>query len=345
MKNKENLIKCNLSIKNAMELINNAKFKIAIVVDENKKILGTITDGDIRRCLIKEINLETNVKKILNKNPIVVLEKDLSIKKNINLFDKKKIILLPVVNKNNIVVDLISKDDLLFKEKNLIFLMAGGYGKRLQPLTNTVPKPMLKVGKKPILEIIIESFKNQGFFNFYIVVHYKKEIIKEYFKSGEHLNVEINYLEENKMLGSIGGINLIKKKPKNPFFVMNSDIICDVNFLDLLKFHIKNSAKATMVVVKKSVKINYGQVSIKNGKISKIKEKPTNEYLINAGLYVFEPDVFRLIRNNENISAVDLFNKLLSKKKKCVTYLSNDNWIDIGKIEDFNVANNLLKEK
>jgi len=255
---KKILVKEHFSIKETLKIIDSGAIRLAVVIDDKNKVIGTISDGDIRRAILKGFSLDNSIKGIYFKNPILAKKNESSeviIKKAI----ENKIYQIPVVDENNQLVEIVDLATLLKnkKRKNLVVLMAGGLGSRLRPLTNDIPKPLLRVGDKPILETIINNFKNSGFENFLISVNYKKELIKDYFKDGEKLGVNISYLDENKRLGTAGALSLIKNKPKEPFFVMNGDLLTNINFSKMLDFHIEQNSIATMAVIEQEFQLPY----------------------------------------------------------------------------------------
>ena len=331
----------NSTIKDALQTIDNGARKIAFIIDENNKLLGSITDGDIRRALLQGKNLDSGIEDVYNKNPIksYIGESRENLKQ---ICLNRKINLIPLVDTNNKVLSIFELEETLKGKEysNRVVLMVGGLGTRLRPLTETIPKPMLKVGNKPILQTIIEQFRNYGFKNFIFCVNYKNEIIKEYFNDGSKFGVNIEYILEEKRMGTAGALSLIDKKRLNePFFVMNGDILTNVNFENMLNFHIDNKAVATMGVREYSYTVPFGVVELEENNIKNIKEKPTHTYFVSAGMYILNPQSLIYIPNNEYYDMPDLFKALIKEDKKTISFPITEYWLDIGRIEEYKKAN------
>lgn len=255
--------------------------------------------------------------------------------------------MLPIVNENKKVISYFEIDDLIDFNKldkdNPVLIMAGGLGTRLLPLTENIPKPMLKVGNKPILETIISQFKNYGFKNIFISVNYKADIIENYFKDGKEFGVSIKYIKENRRLGTAGAIKLAEKYLKNPFFVINGDIITNVNFYNLLKYHSENSYKMTIGSRIYETQIPYGVLNIKNSTVTSIDEKPISNYLVSGGVYVLNPELIKNIPENQYFDITQLIDVSISNNEKVGSYPITDYWMDIGKLDDYQKANNDVK--
>lgn len=332
-------ISANTKIHQAMKIISNGAIQIAIAVDKKGKLIGTLTDGDIRNGFLNGLNLDSLVKSIIFKNPIVA-KQNYSKEKLLNLALSKKVNQIPVVDKNNKVKGIYVLDELLkIKSKsNKVVIMAGGKGMRLRPLTKNLPKPMLKVGNKPILQTLIEKFYDSGFKNFIFCVNYKSKIIKDFFGDGEKFGVKIEYIHEKKRMGTAGAISLIKKKIlQEPFFVINGDLLTNLNFEKMLDFHYKHNSKATMCVKEYNIDSPYGEVTLKNENISSIEEKPRHKFFVNAGVYILDPKCTRLIPK-KFYDMHSLFKKILSKKYKTVSFPLGEYWVDIGRFGDYKKA-------
>jgi len=337
---KELLVSPSTSIIETMKNIDETAAQIALVVDDDVRLLGTVTDGDIRRGILKGVSLEERVSRVMNQSPVTINEgaSKQAIKK---LVREKKLRQLPVLNKNRQVVDVIFSSALFDSVSfdNWVVLMAGGLGTRLRPLTENIPKPMLKVGTKPILQTILESFIEYGFHNYYFSVNYKREIIKQYFGKGLDWGVNIQYLDENQRLGTAGALSLFAEKPKKPIIVMNGDILTKVNFQQLLQFHEENDSIATMCVREYQYQVPYGVVRTEGTRLCSIEEKPIERYFVNAGIYVLNPEVLDLIPKNEYFDMPSLFDSLIKLKKKTSVFPIREYWLDIGKMPDFEKAN------
>ncbi len=285
MKNINNItITENSTIKEVLKIINDGSMRIAIVVN-NLKLIGIINDSDIRKAMLKGYSISDKVSDIINRNPIVCHVNDTK-EKILQIAISKKIYEIPIIDDNNIIIGIEELDELLKKQKkkNKVVLMVGGLGTRLQPLTNNTPKPLLKVGNKPILETIIENFSKYGFKDFILSVNYKSEMIEDYFGDGKKFGVDIKYIHEEKRLGTAGALYLMKKYLTDDFFVMNGDLLTNINFEHLKDFHIKNISSATMCVREYDFQVPYGVVNIEDGKIIAMEEKPVHKFFVNAGI-------------------------------------------------------------
>jgi dTDP-glucose pyrophosphorylase len=337
---KELLVSPSTSIFETMKNIDQTAAQIALVVDDDFRLLGTVTDGDIRRGVLRGISLDDQVSKVMNNNPIT-MKKGASRQSIKRLFQEKKLRQLPILNKNNQVVDVVFSDVLFDSAAydNWVILMAGGLGTRLRPLTENIPKPMLTVGTKPILQTILESFIEHGFHQFYFSVNYKREIIKEYFGDGLGWGVSIQYLDEDQRLGTAGALSLFPEKPTKPIIVMNGDILTKVNFQQLLQFHEENDSVATMCVREYQHQVPYGVVRTEGTRLCSIEEKPIERFFVNAGIYVLNPEVLELIPKNNYFDMPSLFELLIKLQKKTNVFPIREYWLDIGKTRDFEKAN------
>jgi len=328
-------------ITEAIRIIDESRLLIALVVDADNRLLGTITDGDIRRGILGSIPLDAPVSKIMNAEPRVTPE-GADDSARLAMMRDVEIDQLPVVNPEGGVIGLILLKDLATAEQgpsNWVLLMAGGTGSRLRPMTESTPKPLLKVGPKPLLETIIECFTEYGFRRFYVSVNYKAEQVKEYFGDGGRWGVEIRYIEENKRLGTAGALGLIPAPPEEPLIVMNADLLTKVNFKSLLDFHRKHKAQATMCVREYDFQVPYGVVNIQNHLLAGIEEKPVQTFFVNAGIYVLEPELLRLVPENGHMDMTDLFELLIEAGHDTAVFPVREYWLDIGRIDDLERAN------
>jgi dTDP-glucose pyrophosphorylase len=304
-----------------------------IVVDKIFHLIGIVTDGDVRRALL---NKKTDIESIINKSP-ETWSNSKPRQQGINYLKQIKRNILPIIDSNNTIVDVLCLSEINFNVmSNTVVIMAGGLGSRLYPLTKDTPKPMLLVNNKPILERIIEKLIDNGFKKFYISINYLGEQIKDYFQDGLKWNISIKYIEETKKLGTAGSISYLNNKIKEPFIVMNGDIITDLNFIDLINFHLKTKNLSTMCVYRKSYQIPFGVIEFNNKKeITHIKEKPKNEYYINMGIYVLNPKILKYIPNDTFYDMPTLFQKLIDDNISSNVYLFDGLWTDIGQIDDY----------
>lgn len=341
MKNwKSTLVFPQTSILEALKIIDNSSMQIALVVDENHKLLGTITDGDVRRAILRQVSLKEPVKKIMFTSPTVASVYD-DKEKIINLMRQKTLKHIPLVDDAGCVAGIKALSDMMMSlnKENLVVLMAGGLGTRLRPMTEDNPKPMLEIGGKPILETILEGFVNHGFQRFYVSVNYKAEMIEEYFGDGSRWGVEINYLREKERMGTAGALSLLPEKPEAACLVMNADLLTKVNFQQLLDFHYERQVVATMAVREYDFQVPYGVVEVEDDHLLNLDEKPVHRFFINAGIYVLEPKVLDFIPQNQLFNMTDLFGQLLEKEFKAATFPLREYWLDIGRLRDFEKAN------
>lgn len=335
------LITTDTPIVKAIEIIDRAGLQIALVVNENGRLLGTVTDGDIRRAILKHLSLDETVTKVMNPAPCFVYRNQS--RENANLLMKsKKLHQIPVLDEEHRVVGLEIADKLLTPppRDNWVMLMAGGLGRRLAPLTENCPKPLLKVGDKPLLETILESFIEQGFRHFYISVNYKAETIINHFGNGSRWAVEIEYLHESKPLGTAGALGLLPAKPEKPLLLMNGDILTKINYGKLLDFHKKNLTDATICVKEYNLQIPYGVVTVQKNQLLKIEEKPLQRFFINGGLYVINPSVLDYVPVSSYLDIPVLLRTLLDQGKDIAVFPIREYWIDIGRFDDYERANN-----
>ncbi|MCP4670888.1 MAG: CBS domain-containing protein [Desulfobacula sp.] len=340
---RKTLVSPETSIKETIAIIDKGALQIAIVVDGDGKLLGTVTDGDIRRGILKGISLDESVKRIFYVSPLTASIDDDP--QTMHKIMKEQLInQLPIVDHQGRVVEFMFLRDILEKKsnKNPVVLMAGGLGTRLRPLTDSCPKPLLKVGGTPLLETILERFISYDFDNFYISVNYKAEMIEDYFGDGSKWGVNIKYLKETKRLGTAGSVKLLPEKSQLPVIVMNGDLLTKVDFKKLLEFHINNNklsdTKATMCVREYNMQIPYGVVKQDGNRLMQLDEKPVQRFFVNGGIYVFEPDMIDLIPDDEYFDMTDLFDKMMDKDLKTVVSQIREYWMDIGHKRDFETA-------
>lgn len=332
------------SLLETMTLINETALQFAVVVDEYNHLYGTVTDGDIRRGILRGEGLEVPITSIMNPKPFSS-RSGMRTSTYKQLMKSKKLKQLPIVNDQNQIVDILLLDHLEnTTNKNQVVLMLGGLGARLRPLTNVIPKPMLKVGNKPIVETIIDGFKQYGYNNFIFSVNYKKEVIQDYFQSGEMFGVTIDYIEETKRMGTAGALSLLENRPAEPFFVMNGDLLTQVNFDQLMKFHKEQNAIATMCVREYEYQIPYGVIETDGTDLTAIKEKPTHRSFVNAGIYLLSPKVLDYIPTDTFYDMPTLFEALINHGERTSVFPIHEYWLDIGQIDDFNRANEKYKE-
>jgi dTDP-glucose pyrophosphorylase len=340
---KKLFVKPNLPLKEALKQMDKITLQVLIVVDEEDRILGIITDGNIRRAIIKGLSFDAPISLMMTKNPIVINNSS-DKKEALQLMRKHEIRHIPVIDDKNKVIgiylwtDFLKKGEIRYSKKgNSVVIMAGGKGARLDPFTKILPKPLIPIEEKPIIEIIMDNFKRYGFDKFIISLNYKAEMIKMYFSENPN-NYEISYIQEENFLGTIGALSLIKNKLDNTFIVSNCDVIIDVNFDTLLNYHRESKNQITVLGVIRHIKIPYGVLKMQNADLEEITEKPDYHFIVNSGIYILEPDIIDLIPRNKITDMPDLL--LLAKKRgfKVQVYPANCSWFDIGEWGEYKKA-------
>jgi dTDP-glucose pyrophosphorylase len=328
------------TILEAMKVIQLSAAKIVLVVDSHKKLLGTITDGDIRRGLIDSISVNEQLGQIMNAKP-TYLKAGYSEQQAKKIFQTEKISQFPVVNAQGELLEILLSDALKQMElkKNTVVLMAGGLGSRLGELTADCPKPMLKVGGKPMLEILLENLKDHGFKNFLISVNFRADVIEDYFKNGECMGLNIQYLREKERMGTAGSLSFLKPDSDLPFLVMNGDVLTKVDFSSFLENHSKQKCFASMCIRKYDYQIPFGVVQVENNQIVKLEEKPIHSSFVSAGIYALNAEAIGLIPQNTYFDMPNLFNRIIEQKKfKTGVFPIHEYWLDVGQKADFNRA-------
>ena len=333
------LITPDMQIQKAIKIIDINSQQIALVVDRDRILLGTVTDGDIRRGILKGISLDQSVDKIMNSHPVTIPEIN-DAKSILNIMKVNKLHHLPVVDDTGRLIGFEKLDDLIEQpqKENWVVIMAGGLGTRLRPLTDDCPKSMLKIGGKPLLETILDEFIRQGFVHFCLSVNYKSEDIAEYFGDGGRWGVELDYIYEQSPMGTAGSLSLFHRETDKPIIIINGDILTKLSFEQLLAFHEKRKASATVAVTAYDFKVEYGVVKIDRDTLVGFDEKPVFENFINAGIYVVNPEVLNTIPEKTNFNMNQLLEEMIRQNQKVCAFPIREYWIDIGKMKDFNQA-------
>ncbi|HLB43357.1 MAG TPA: nucleotidyltransferase family protein [Gammaproteobacteria bacterium] len=334
------LIDANTTVLSAINQLNNGAWRILLVVNNDMRLLGVITDGDIRRHLLKKASLEVPAQQIMNKHPVTAC-----ISENQDQLLAKMhalgIMHLPIVDDQNRVVGLETFDSIYAKQsrENLVVFMAGGTGKRLHPLTIDCPKPLLKLGSKPISEILLENFIRCGFKNFYFSVNYKANMIRDYFGTGTKWSINIQYIEESEALGTAGSLSLLPFIPEQPFFVINADILTNINFGHIMDFHQeqKSNPQATLCVRLHQNTIPFGVINIHEAdhRLLNIEEKPKTNYFVNAGIYILEPQSLEHLSFNSYCDMPNFLTYLVKQNLYVATFPIREYWLDIGHHDNF----------
>ncbi|RDB42161.1 CBS domain-containing protein [Halomonas sp. DQ26W] len=324
----------------AIKVLDREALRIALVVDDQQRLLGTLTDGDVRRALLDKQTMDATVEEIMFRLPKVAYQ-DWSKARMLAWMEQHELLQLPIVDDHNVLIGLETLHGLLQKPRqdNPVFLMAGGFGKRLRPLTNTCPKPMLRVGDKPILELILEGFVNAGFHRFYISTHYMPEQIRDHFGDGSQWNISIQYIYEEIPLGTGGALGLLPHDEIDlPLFMMNGDILTNLNLLALLAFHEEHGGKATMCVREFDYQVPYGVIEADGQRAKAIVEKPVYTFNINAGIYLLAADLVKSVTPGTRIDMPTLLEKQMADGNGVNLYPLKGYWLDIGQVDDFQRA-------
>jgi dTDP-glucose pyrophosphorylase len=329
------------TLKDVIAVIDASGLKLGLVLDHLGHLKGIVTDGDIRRAILKGLSLDVSVQKIMNKN-FCFASTETSHHDVLAMMRAKVINHMPIINSQGLLVDVVTLEEFngYVAKENIVVLMAGGLGMRLRPLTNDCPKPMLKVGNKPILENILDCFIEQGFRKFHISVNYLSEHIEKYFGDGSQYNIQIEYIREDKPLGTAGALSLLPMRPQHPFIVMNGDLLTRVNFSNMLHFHQEHDALATMAVRDYEMQVPYGVLKLHGSFVQDIEEKPTHKYFVNGGIYVLSPDILDVIPPNQCLDMPNFLQRLIRQHEKVCAFPIREYWMDVGGMEELKKAQN-----
>ena len=339
------IVPAEATIQQVVSNLDKVAIKIVLVVNVAGELEGTISDGDIRRGLLKGLSLDSRIESVMHRNAFVVppeMGRDMVMQ----LMVANKIQQIPVVDERHHVVGVHLWDDIATAptRTNLMVIMAGGMGKRLLPHTENCPKPMLLVAGKPMLELIIERAKLEGFSHFVLAIHYLGQMVEDYFGNGERLQVQIDYLHENSPLGTAGALGLLNPRPEAPFVVTNGDVITDIRYGELLDFHIRHEAAATMAVRVHEWQHPFGVVQTEGIEIVGFDEKPVARSHINAGVYVLAPEALSVLDSDVHCDMPTLFERLQAQIKRIVAYPMHEPWLDVGREEDLEVARTTISK-
>ena len=333
-------VRKDIQLETAVEALDKGGQRIVLVVDADEKLLGTLTDGDVRRALLRHQPMSTPVSEVMCTTPQVA-ELQWSREKILSVMESTRLLQLPVVDPTGRVVGLETLHELLDKKKidNPVFLMAGGFGKRLHPLTQDCPKPMLKVGDKPILELILQSLADVGFHRFYISTHYLPEMIRDHFGDGSKWNVSIQYIHEDEPLGTGGALGLLPANEiKMPMILMNGDLLTRVDYRSLLEFHHRHHGAATLCVREYQSQIPYGVIQSDGHRITQIVEKPLQRHFISAGIYVLSPELVGRVSPGQHVDMPTLLEQEIAAGRDVNMFPVHEYWLDIGRMDDFQRA-------
>lgn len=339
----QHLIKSGSNIMDALIQLNLLSMDaVLFIVDEDRKLIGSLTDGDIRRALIKGISVDSTVDNIIESNPKYLTKDDYDIEKVIE-FRNNNFKIVPILNDDLQVVNVINFRLIRSYLPVDAVIMAGGRGQRLKPLTDTTPKPMLKIGEKPIIQHNIERLGLFGIHNFWISINYLGEQIEAHFKDGHEMGLDIKYVSEDKPLGTIGAVSKIQSFTHNYILLTNSDILTNLDYEHFFLDFLNSGADLAIASIPYHVDIPYAVLETDNGHVVNFKEKPTYTYYSNGGIYLMKKDVLQYLPQNEFFNATDLMELLLKENKKVISYPLSTYWLDIGRHEDYKKAQDDIK--
>ncbi|MDP1808993.1 MAG: nucleotidyltransferase family protein [Actinomycetota bacterium] len=333
------------TIRQVIQCIDGNAKGIAMIVDRDQKLIDTITDGDIRRAILANVDVDLPVKALFghrepaaSPNPVTA-PAGTSDPRLLHIMTERSVRQIPLVDETGRVVDIAFLSDLVkdYEQPLTAVVMAGGFGTRLRPLTDDLPKPMLPVGDKPLLQLIIEQLHEAGINKVNLTTHYKREVIEEHFGTGADFGVDISYVEEDQPLGTAGSLSLLEKTD-GPVLVINGDVLTRINFRAMLEFHRDHEADMTVAVRQYKFRVPYGVIETDGPMITALSEKPVVRHFINAGIYLLNPDVCRSIPNGQSYDMTDLISRLMAEGRRVVGFPLREYWLDIGQVEDYQRA-------
>lgn len=330
----------------AIEVIDNSGLKIALITDDQHGLLGVVTDGDIRRALLAGHDLESKISTFMHKQPRTAsygTERRVLLER----LRQEQILHLPIVDEKGQVRGLAYLPQLEQQtvSDTEVVIMAGGLGTRLRPLTEKVPKPLVSVGGRPLIDTIIDKLVEQGFTNITLCVNYLGHMLEEHLGDGSGYGANIRFVRENQRMGTAGALSLLSERPASSFIVMNGDILSNVDFNAMLEFHRSNNALATMALKTYTYEVPFGVVEVESPRIVALREKPKQSFLVNAGIYIVEPSVLDYIPGDEFFDITSLFDELLEKQLPVIAFPLREQWLDIGRPEDLAIANSIVDDQ
>lgn len=327
------------TLRDAIAAIDAGSRQLAIVTDASGVLVGTVSDGDIRRGLLRGVSLDASITEVVNTSPTTATV-GATLAEVLHDADATNIHVVPVVDASGVVVGLLTDNEVVEVEpiSTPVVLMAGGKGVRLHPLTFNVPKPMLTIGETPIIEIILRKLHAQGFRKVYISVNYLAEIIEQHVKDGAWLGLDVTYVHEEKPMGTAGALGQLKNELTEPFLVMNGDLLTNCDLSDTVRSHTKSEAAATLCVREYSFQIPYGVVNVDGNIVESISEKPTHTSLVSAGIYVLSPAVLDLVPENSYFDMPSLLTAISDNGSPVVAFPVFESWLDIGRHDDLEDA-------
>jgi dTDP-glucose pyrophosphorylase len=338
------LVPLGATIQRAIHSLEKSSMQIVLAYSDDKILVGTLTDGDIRRAFLRGLTLDSRIDEVIHRNPLVA-PPEIGREFILQLMHANKIHQLPVVDGNGKIIGLHIWESIIAPAviENQMVIMAGGQGIRMRPYTENCPKPMLEVGGKPMLEHIIERSKADGFRNFTIALNYLGHMIEDHFGDGSNWEVKISYLREEEPLGTAGALSMLQKSFDKPFLVTNGDVMTDIHYCEMLDFHIHHNAMATMAVRQYEIQNQFGVVKTKGLEIEGFEEKPIYRSHINSGIYVLNPDVLHLLESNKRCDMPTLFDRIKENGGRTIVYPMHEPWLDVGIPEDLAGARSKIK--
>jgi dTDP-glucose pyrophosphorylase len=334
------------SLRDVLEAMTRSGKQIVLVVDADGRLAGVVTDGDIRRAMLRGASLDAKVDEVVNRTPLVG-PAGLSATEALQFMRTRSVRHLPLLDAERRVVGLLRLEDLLVPPpiRSRAVIMAGGEGRRLRPLTEATPKPLIAVGGKPLIEIMIERLRQAGIGDITIAVHHKSDMIRERLGDGSRLGVRIDYVIEPKPLGTMGALTLLRGRLDAPFFVVNADILTKCDFRAMWDFHRQQeNAAMTVGVSIHQVDIPYGEFTLHDGRVTRVEEKPRKEFPVNAGIYLLDPSAIDLIPAGEYFDATDMIRTLVGRERVVAAHLIREYWLDVGRLHDLEKANRDVAE-
>jgi len=328
------------TIEDALRTLERTHREIVLIVDDNERLVGTVTDGDIRRALLEQKAATCSLDAVMNRSPLTG-DPSMGNADLIRFMGAHRILQLPIVDENGIIIDVALLGDLVQEKRlaNKAVIMAGGQGRRLRPLTNDIPKPLLPIADRPILDIILDQLRSEGIDEVFIITHYKAEMIEGHIARSSYPGLKIHIVRETEPRGTAGGLALIRDYLEQPFIVMNADILTRLSFTKLLKAHIEKKAALSIVAKRREIQIPYGVIeSDQEDAILSFTEKPVIAVNCNIGVYAMSPEVLASIPNDGYFDITDLIDELQKRQVPLYEYPIEDYWIDIGRISDYERA-------
>jgi len=341
------LLRADDTIHRAIEVIDQGAKGIALIVEGDGRLIGSVTDGDIRRGILRRVPMDHPVSEVMNPHP-KTLGVGYQRAEAMRRFGGDRILQIPVVDPYGVVVGLETLGELIRKplHDNPVFIMAGGFGTRLRPLTDHCPKPMLPVAGKPMLENILGDLIGFGFRSFHISVFYLAEQIMDYFGDGSRWGMRIEYVREDQPLGTAGALGLLPSTlPELPLIMINGDILTRVNYGELLRYHAEQDVAGTVCVREHGLQVPYGVIEAKDTEILDIVEKPVYKFFVNAGIYVLSPETVRSVRPGVRLDMPDLLKGMMGKGRRIGMFPVHEDWMDIGRLPDFQMAQDLIRKE